>query len=224
MPAMVTGYNTDVEHAGRVYHVQTEDKGVSNPLIETLVYVRGEILAARQSRYDDLKDAGFPEAEVARRIEAQHNGVIADVRAGRFDGNRKPRPFGEGIITNRSFDEVVLDFLRSEMGADPLVVSILGGRAIEAGATAQVEVLVTRASSGDGVGGAEVRVRLLTTAGKPKNLTKGATDPSGRALLEVALPAVPGGAAALVVQAVSGKDTAEIRQPVGQAPRAATGA
>lgn len=224
MPAMVTGYNTDVEHAGRIYHVQTEDKGSSNPIIETLVYMRGEILAARQSRYDDLKAAGFPEAEIAKRIEAQHNGVIADVRAGKFEIKQKPRPFGEGIISSRSFDEVVLDFLRSELGPDPLVVSILGTGAIEAGATAKVEVLVTRAHSGDGVAGAEVRVRLLTRAGKPRNLSKGETDPSGRALLEVALPAASGGAAALVVQAVSGKDTAETRQPVGEAPRAATGA
>jgi hypothetical protein len=224
MPAMVTGYNTDVEHAGRVYHVQTEDKGSSNPIIETLVYMRGEILAARQSRYDDLKPGGFPEAEIAKRIEAQHNGVIEDVRAGRFEVKQKPRPFGEGIISSRSFDEVVLDFLRSEMGPDPLVVSILGPRALEAGAAAQVEVLVTRAHTGDGVAGAEVRVRLLTRAGKPKNLSTGQTDPSGRALLDVALPAASGGAAALVVQAISGKDTAETRQPVGEALRAATGA
>ena len=224
MRAMVTGYNTDVEHAGRVYHVQTEDKGKSNPVIETLVYMRGEILAARQSRYDDLKAGGFPEAEIAKRIEAQHNGVIEDLRAGRFDVKQKPRPFGEGIISSRSFDEVVLDFLRSEVGPDPLVVSILGPRALAAGGTAQIAVLVTRAHSGDAVAGAEVRVRLLTRAGKPRNLSKGQTDAAGRAILEVAMPPESGGAAALLVQAVIGKDTPETRQSVGEAPRAATGA
>ena len=47
---MVTGYNTDVEHDGRVYHVQTEDKGTDNPMIETLVYRGGEILDPRSGR------------------------------------------------------------------------------------------------------------------------------------------------------------------------------
>src|SRR5262245_57929924 len=165
MPVMVTGFNTDVEHAGRIYHVQTEDKGVGNPIIETLLYRGGEILAARRSSYEDLKAGGFDEAAIARRIEEQHNAVIADVRAGKFEVKSKPRPFGEGIISNRSFDEVVLDFLRSEMGADALVVSVLDPGGLQGGATTTLRVLVTRAHSGDGVADAEVRVRLITTAG-----------------------------------------------------------
>ena len=44
---LITGFNTDVKYKGVVYHVQTEDKGVSNPLIETLIYKGGEILGSR---------------------------------------------------------------------------------------------------------------------------------------------------------------------------------
>jgi hypothetical protein len=40
---MITGFNTDVKYRGVVYHVQTEDKGTTNPLIETLIYKGGEI-------------------------------------------------------------------------------------------------------------------------------------------------------------------------------------
>ncbi len=36
---MVTGFNTDVQHDGKIYHVQTEDKGVDNPLIEIVLPV-----------------------------------------------------------------------------------------------------------------------------------------------------------------------------------------
>jgi hypothetical protein len=223
MPSMVTGFNTDVEHGGRVYHVQTEDKGVGNPLIETLVYRGGEILAARRSTYDDLRAGGFDEAAVARRIEEQHNAVIADVKAGHFDV-RKPRPFGEGIISSRSFDEVVLEFLRSEMGPDPLVVSVLDPGALRGGAASTMKILVTRTHSGDGVAGAEVRVRLITTAGKPRNLATGRTDGSGVAAFEVVLPEIGRGAAAVVVQAQSGKEIAETKQAVGSAPRGAGGA
>jgi hypothetical protein len=34
---MISGYNTDVRHLDVVFHVQTEDKGAVNPLIESLV-------------------------------------------------------------------------------------------------------------------------------------------------------------------------------------------
>ena len=224
MPSMVTGFNTDVEHAGRIYHVQTEDKGVDNPVIETLLYRGGEILAARRSTYEDLKAGGFDEAAIARRIEEQHNAVIADVRAGLFEVRSKPRPFGEGLISNRSFDEVVLDFLRSELGADSLVVSVLDPAALQEGATATLRVLVTRAHSGDGVADAEVRVRLITTAGKPRNLATGRTDDAGVAAIEVALPAIGRGTAALVVRAQNGQDMAETRHPVGQPVASAGGA
>ena len=97
MTSMVTGFNTDVEHEGRVYHVQTEDKGTDNPTIETLVYRGGEILAARRS-YADLKASGWGEAVIAGRIEEQHNQVIADVRAGRFEPPASPG-VREGIVT-----------------------------------------------------------------------------------------------------------------------------
>ena len=217
---MVTGFNSDVEHEGRVYHVQTEDKGVDNPVIETLVYRGGEILAARRSTYADLKAAGWDESAIAGRIEQQHNQVIADVRAGRFEP-RRPRPFGEGIVSNRSFDEVVLDFLRSEMGPDPLVVSVLEPRSFIEGSAGRLEVLVTRAHSGDGVRDAEVRIRLITTSGRPQALAQARTDASGRAAIEVAIPPVARGAAALIVQALAGKDSAETRRPVEPSARLA---
>ena len=50
---MITGFNTDVKYRGVVYHVQTEDKGPQNPLIETLIYKGGEILGSRRLPYAD---------------------------------------------------------------------------------------------------------------------------------------------------------------------------
>ena len=228
MPRMVTGFNTDVDHDGKVYHVQTEDKGRDNPIIESLVYRGGEILAARRSSYAELAAKGIDEKTIAARIEQQHNEVIADVRAGAFDV-RQVRPFGEGIISSRSFDEVVLDFLRSEMGPDPLVVSLIGNGPVAEGAAVTLEVLVTRTSSGDGVGDAEVKVKLITSHGKPQVLAQARTDASGRGTVALSVPALGKGAGALVVQAKAGKDSAEIKQPViktgrkGPAPVAAGG-
>ena len=55
---MITGFNTDVKYRGVVYHVQTEDKGTANPLIETLIYKGGEILGSRRLPYADVVKVG----------------------------------------------------------------------------------------------------------------------------------------------------------------------
>src|SRR5437867_13006839 len=87
--AMITGYNTDVEHGGVVYHVQTEDKGLQNPIILSLVYAGGEILASKRSPYQDLIQNGFIEAALAERLQRQHNLICAAIHAGRVEELRK---------------------------------------------------------------------------------------------------------------------------------------
>ena len=94
---MITGYNTDVEHNGVVYHVQTEDKGLRTPVILSLVYTGGAILASKRSRYDDLIASGFEEKALVERLERQHKLICAAVHAGRIEeltrmGERTPAP------------------------------------------------------------------------------------------------------------------------------------
>lgn len=82
---MITGFNTDVEYQGVVYHVQTEDKGVETPLILSLVYNRGTILASKRSPYDDLLGGNLDEKVLAARLQKQHKTICAAVSAGRFE-------------------------------------------------------------------------------------------------------------------------------------------
>ena len=51
---MVPGFNTDFKYRGETYHVQTEDNGVGNPVVVTLLYHKGAILASRRTSYHDL--------------------------------------------------------------------------------------------------------------------------------------------------------------------------
>jgi len=82
---VITGYNTDIEHDGVVYHVQTEDKGTSTPIILSLVYSGGAILASKRSPYDDLISSGFDEAKLAERLKRQHRLICAAIHAGRVN-------------------------------------------------------------------------------------------------------------------------------------------
>lgn len=94
---MITGFNTDIEFDGVVYHVQTEDKGVETPLILTLVYVGGAILASKRSQYHDLISAGFDPLVLAERLQRQHTLICAAVKAGRIEDLKRltPRDGGE---------------------------------------------------------------------------------------------------------------------------------
>ena len=86
---MITGYNTDVEHNGVVYHVQTEDKGLESPLILSLVYTGGAILASKRAPYDDLLATGFDEQKLAERVQRQHKLICAAIHAGRIEDLKK---------------------------------------------------------------------------------------------------------------------------------------
>src|SRR5215203_6818012 len=85
LKTVITGFNTDIEHNGVTYHVQTEDKGVETPLILSLVYNRGTILASKRSPYNDLLQGGFDAQQLAERLQKQHKLICAAVRAGRIE-------------------------------------------------------------------------------------------------------------------------------------------
>ncbi len=82
---MITGFNTDIVYQGVTYHVQTEDKGLDTPLILSLVYDRGTILASKRSPYEDLLQLGFDEKTLLERLQKQHKIICAAIKAGRIN-------------------------------------------------------------------------------------------------------------------------------------------
>jgi hypothetical protein len=102
---MITGFNTDVKYRGVVYHVQTEDKGTANPLIETLIYKGGEILGSRRLPYANLAKRD-DEPAITKLMEDQHKAMILEVKRGRFD------PSGDKtMLEDLPLDEIVLAYL-----------------------------------------------------------------------------------------------------------------
>jgi hypothetical protein len=86
---VITGFNTDIEHGGVVYHVQTEDKGLDSPIILSLVYVGGTILASKRSPYADLIEQGFSDELLAERLKRQHKLICAAINSGRINDLKK---------------------------------------------------------------------------------------------------------------------------------------
>ena len=102
---MITGFNTDVKYKGVVYHVQTEDKGTANPLIETLIYKGGEILGSRRLPYGDVVKDGS-ETAITKLMEDQHKNIIMEVKRGRFDLTSD-----RTVMEDLSLDDLVLAYL-----------------------------------------------------------------------------------------------------------------
>jgi hypothetical protein len=103
---VITGFNTDVKYRGLVYHVQTEDKGKDNPLIETLIYKGGEILASRRLPYAEIVTGPDTEAAITHLMEEQHKAMILEVKKGRYGPPEEPAQ-----IEDLSLDEIVLAYL-----------------------------------------------------------------------------------------------------------------
>jgi hypothetical protein len=114
---VITGFNTDIEHDGVVYHVQTEDKGVNSPLILSLVYAGGEILASKRSRYEDLIASGFNEEVLAERLKRQHRLICAAINAGRLEELKRMGPRDGGPPSEQT------DFLNQQVMAERLPLS-----------------------------------------------------------------------------------------------------
>jgi hypothetical protein len=217
---MITGFNTDVQYEGRVFHVQTEDRGLDNPVVESLVYTGGEIITSRRSAYADLaRSSDYSEGEVARRMESQHQALIREILSGRFDPDG-PKPFGYNIITNRALDEVVLDFLSREVGLEQIRLEMAEQQTFVEGTQPQLSLRVIAEASDRPVAGAKVTVKLISTRDKPKEVFSGTTAHDGRIEATFEIPPMPGANAAILLQAEASGNNAEIKQLVMKSPAA----
>ncbi len=81
----VSGFNHNITHAGRVFHVQTEDSGVNNPNIITHLFVGGNILASKKTSYAELLKAENLQELVRQLMEDQHKQMLRNVVTGVYD-------------------------------------------------------------------------------------------------------------------------------------------
>lgn len=208
---MITGFNTDVQFNGKVYHVQTEDRGRENPILETLVYVKGQILDSLRTPYGELPGAG-DERRLAAMLEAQHKRVIRSIKNGRYDPEGV-KPFGHGIVTDRSLDEVVLEFIGAQAEGEKVEIQVEPLGELAPGWTGAVRVTLRTDLLGRAVPGCPVLIshEPLEATGKAVRLFQGRTDAKGSLLAEVTPPDTPG---ELRIVAQAPRGDAEARLPL----------
>lgn len=82
---MLLGYNHNINYKGSVFHIQTEDSGVKNPHIITLLYRDGVILSSKKTSYADILKIDSLEAVVEDLMKEQHKDMLRRLKSGEFD-------------------------------------------------------------------------------------------------------------------------------------------
>lgn len=73
---MLIGFNTNVPFKGKVYHVQTEDSGLTNPFIITHLYHQGAILHSVKTGYAQIVGTAGFEEQLRNLMKHQHREMI----------------------------------------------------------------------------------------------------------------------------------------------------
>ena len=232
---VLTGYNTDIDHAGTTYHVQTEDKGRANPVIESLVYARGEILYSKRTSYKDLVDEKVETDAIAAVMERQHHAIIDSIRRGRLSElGDDPKPIDDeddtsisrdaeggapdelaGDDAEPSLDQVILDYLAAQRGRAHLVLKAVNKQAFVYGEEAEVEISAVDSETETAQEGVRITVIFKSTS-EPRRqvLATGATDEDGLFSAAAQLPEFSGGTSAVVITAESDLGQSEIKHLV----------
>ena len=85
MRSPLLGYNHNLKYRGRVYHIQTEDSGESNPHIFTHLFHNGIIVSTRKTEYGHLLGAEDVEEQVRKLMQLQHKDMMKSLLGGQFD-------------------------------------------------------------------------------------------------------------------------------------------
>jgi hypothetical protein len=222
---MLFGHNTNVTVEGTVFHVQTEDRGVTTAIIDTTVHCRGRVLHRRTSKYHDLLPLEADREQALKiRLDDQHHTVVEELRNGVLQVAAPPmpppRPVGGSSPLVSSPPEKI------PVKAQPAVpvpqtkiiaIEMLNPRTWLAGKHATLYLVARHKDGGVPAGNARVTARVAGAAEPTEVVTNTAVD--GHAHLEFEMPRLASEDAALVIEAVCGEASGQLRFQLRAKPK-----
>ena len=196
---MSSGFNTDVRIGDQVFHVQTEDHGLTRPMIETAVYQNGRVLHRRQSNYQDFSTSNaFSEHSLRERVEAQHRAVIENLRSGALDAE-------------------ISAAVERESRSGVIQVQLLNPRSWLSAGNVSLDVEIRRRADRQPEAGAQVEAAIEGALQDAPHT--GTSDHEGRVRIEFPLPQLGNGDLALVILARTDSGRDEIRFAMRSRPK-----
>ena len=183
---MIPGFNNDVLYKGYKFHVQTEDKGPKNPVVETLLFFRGMIVASRKTPYDSLLEDENLTEKVRLLMIHQHQKMIADLKSGEFDEIINKELGGKEILPSappREVEDLSEKFLEAIKKVKKMFLVVEGIK--NEGNTIYIKAKINAKEAKD-LSGNTIDVFLKFPDGKKLFLTKGPVNSSGET--EISFP------------------------------------
>ncbi len=215
---MLFGHNTNVKVGDTVYHLQTEDRGTANALIDTTVYCCGRVLHRRTHNYFDLLplDPGREES-LKKRIAEQHRTVGEEIRSGILHLVPPPWSVQESAAANEKAGSAAHE---NASVAPALALELVNAKNWLAGKRANLHVVVRTKQNGEAVPRALVTARIEGTAEVTEFSTETGTD--GQARLEFEVPRLAGAEPALVIEATQADSKGQLKFQLRARPRVPT--
>jgi hypothetical protein len=217
---MLFGHNSNVKVGETLYHVQTEDRGTSHAVIDTMVYQSGRVLHRRANSYADLLPLDAAREETLKqRVSAQHQTILDELRSGAL---KLAQPVAPPVAAKPSAaDGQPKTPPPSGAVPDSLVLRLLNAKDWLSGRRATLQVLVFEKPEGAVVSGARVTARIEGAA--EPTLYSSATGLDGKAQLAFDMPRLAGGDSALVIEASNGKAQARLHFQLRAKPKVPAG-
>jgi len=140
----LVGYNTNVRHKGKVYHIQTEDSGINHPHIITHLFADGgRIVDSRKTDYSQHLGSENLEETVRGLMKEQHKAMFIALRDSVYDTDEEVQE-DTNVAKDMATDEIGQNQTREELDIDALE------RAAEAHFADSASVLSVKSSRSKG--------------------------------------------------------------------------
>ena len=109
---MQVGYNHNVRHKGKVYHIQTEDSGIPGSHVTTLLYCGGTIVSSKKTSYGDIKDNEDYITSLRELMKDQHRQMLIGLKNGVYDDPEQAM-LEEVADVKKEEDKTILDAIKA---------------------------------------------------------------------------------------------------------------
>jgi hypothetical protein len=124
VPPPLLGFNNNVRHRGRIFHIQTEDSGVKSPRIVTHLFADGgRIIKTTRTEYAEHVTRADMQMYVRSLMKEQHKAMFTALRVGELDAllERVCGPFEQPAQVSRVPPQFVTTPPGGYAAADPLL-------------------------------------------------------------------------------------------------------
>lgn len=81
---MFIGVNTNIKYKGEIFHIQTEDGGLDQHTLTTILFKNGAILSSKKTSYIDISKSPTYDDTIKKIMQEQHKQMARDLIKGKF--------------------------------------------------------------------------------------------------------------------------------------------